>query len=167
MTFYVTNQNFVVLTLLVIGLCTGLIYDAFTVKRILLKTPFVLLFFEDVLFCLISCIIFVFAIFITNYGYVRWYEAAAFLSGFALYKLLVSWLIVKVFVTVLRFAAKIIRRVFFIVVLPLKFIFVKLFEFARKLLLILRKAAQNSALKRYSKGRIKEEIRRANRGFEN
>ena len=166
MTFYVTNQSFVVLTLFLVGVCSGLVYDVFTVKRLLLKTPNVLLFIEDIVFCLVSCIIFVFAIFITNYGYVRWYEAAFFAAGFVLYKLFVSWLVVKVFEVILKFTARIVKKAVQIVMAPLKFIWINVFRACKKLYRKLCKAAENNTLKRYSKKRMNEEIRKAIKGFE-
>lgn len=166
MTFYVTNQNTVIAVLFSVGVFAGVLYDLFTVKRTLLKTPAAVLFIEDILFCLVLCTVFVFSVFITNYGYVRWYEYAAFLFGFGVYRFFVSWLFVKVLLALLKVFIGAVKKIVIFLVTPLVAVVGKLVHILLKLIgLILEKTRENS-VKTYSKRRKKREIRLSIRGFD-
>ncbi len=165
MTFYVTNQNLVVLYLFALGAILGVLYDAFVIKRVLLKTPAPLLFLEDLLFCLISCTAFMFTVFITNYGYVRWYEIIFALSGFAAYKLVFSYFIVRSAVYVLRLIIKAITFIVGLIVKPIKLIFLSLWRFIIKLIARYKAFRYNRNIINYSRRKMKRECELANKGF--
>lgn len=166
MTFYVTNQNTVIGVMLLVGVFAGILYDLFTVKRILLKTPAAMLFFEDILFCLIVCTVFVFSIFITNYGYVRWFECAAFLSGLGIYRFFISQIFVKMLVTVFRFFIRFVKIIAVFLISPVLAIGKILVRKLLKIFAFIREKTRENSVKTYSKRRKKREIRQSLHGFD-
>lgn len=111
MTFYVTNQNNVVFSLAIVGVLFGFLWDVFEIKRIFLRTGKILIFFEDLLYFALFTIVFVMTVFVTNYGYIRWYEFMGVLSGFVLYKVFFSKTVVAVISFFIKLAGRIITAV--------------------------------------------------------
>lgn len=166
MTFYVTNQNTVIAVMLLVGVFAGILYDLFAVKRLILKTPAVLLFIEDILFCMIVCAVFVLAVFITNYGYVRWYECAAFLLAAGVYRFFVSQAFVKVLYTSLKFLICFVKKTVLLLIAPLAALGKIFVRNLLKHFAFIREKNRENLVKTYSKRRKKREIRHSSRGFD-
>lgn len=111
MTFYVTNQNNVVFSLAIVGVLFGVLWDVFEIKRAFLRSGKILIFFEDLLYFALFTIVFVMTVFVTNYGYIRWYEFVGVLCGFAFYKAFFSKTVVAVISFFIRLARRIIGAV--------------------------------------------------------
>ena len=119
MTFYVTNQNTVVLVLTLLGAVSGVIRDIVKVKRRFARTGKILEFAEDFICCIILTFVYHMAVFVTNYGYVRWYEFACLVVGFALYRITISSLVVKA----LSFVAGLVQRLVRLIMRPIAMAF--------------------------------------------
>ncbi len=111
MTFYVTNQNNVVFSLALVGVLFGVLWDLFEIKRTFLRTGKILIFFEDLLYFALFTVVFVMTVFVTNYGYIRWYEFVGVFSGFAFYKAFFSKTVVAVISFFIRLLGRIIAAV--------------------------------------------------------
>ena len=107
MTFYVTNQNTVVFVLVLFGIVCGFVRDIITVKRRFIPAGAVLSFFEDLVYCLVFTLLYHITVFVTNYGYVRWYEFASLFAGFLLYRFTLSRAVITLFCAVIAFIIKI------------------------------------------------------------
>lgn len=112
--FYPEGQYFVFIYSLLFGVILGIIYDIFKVKRIIFSCNNVILFFDDILYFLLSSVLLTIGIFNINNGNIRWYEILPCILGFVLERCTLSLLIMKIFIII----AKIIKR---IIKLVLKF----------------------------------------------
>ena len=119
MSFYVTNQNIVVIVLFLFGTVCGLFRDLITVKRYFVRTTSIVAFFEDLLYCLVLTIIYHITVFVTNYGYVRWYEFASLFAGFATYRVTLSKIVLFVFQTVISAISGFVIKVLGILLRPI------------------------------------------------
>ena len=161
MTFYVTNQNFVILSLFLFGIALGVLYDAFSVKRIFIRTPQILLVIEDLIFSLLALISFLMIIFITNYGYVRWYEFFSLFCGFFIYKIFLSYFLVKASLFIIRFVIRVIGIVLF----PFKNFVLMLFKGVCRIYRCIAELLYSYRIKRYSAKRTKQDCKLSQRGF--
>ena len=103
------HQQYVFLGMLVAGIIAGIVFDAFSVKRMFLGAGYIACFIDDVLFSFIACVIFAAGTFVTNSGVIRWYGVLSFALGFTLYKLTVSRAVTGFFRLILRFIKKCLR----------------------------------------------------------
>ncbi len=165
MTFYTTNQNYVVLWLFIIGAVIGTIYDIFKVKREIFGKKLIFYIIDDLLFSLIYTTVFVFAIFLTNYGYVRWYEIVAAVFGFILYKVTLSNLFVRTATLIIRFILKVLKSIIALFLKPVAVILsFAVTSFKRIFSLILSKYQVKKA-KSNSKNMLRREINLSRKGF--
>lgn len=139
MTFYVTNQNTVVLVLMLLGAVSGLIRDIVKVKRRFVRTGKILEFLEDFICCVILTFVYHITVFVTNYGYVRWYEFAGLILGFALYRMTISNLAVRVISTVAGLLQKLLRLLISPIVSAFKVAAAAFIRVYMKLTMVLRK----------------------------
>ena len=118
--FFPPNQQYVFIAMTALGVILGLLYDAFSVKRSLIIDNALACFVDDVIFVFISGVLFLICAFITNNGIIRWFEFASCFSGFIVYKLTVSKIIMKFmrFITVL--IRRIIKKIFNLTVVIIK-----------------------------------------------
>lgn len=165
MTFYVTNQNYVVLCLFVIGVVIGVVYDIFNIKREIFGKKLIFYYLDDLLFSFIYTTIFVFAIFLTNYGYVRWYEIASALIGFIIYKSTISNIFVKLTTEAIRFVLKILKVIIGIILKPVIAILSFVISFIKKIYLLILRKIEKEKLENNSKKRLKRELILSGKGF--
>lgn len=123
MTFYVTNQNVVVASLLVLGVLLGFLFDIFQVPISFCKRISLFVFLFDVLYCLAGCVVFVIVIYITNYGYVRWYEFLSVALGMWAYRVVFDWHISDLLVFFTRKLFGFVRFVISTALLPIRILF--------------------------------------------
>ena len=69
-----------------LGAAVGVLYDVFRILRIALPHNGVAVFFEDLLFCMMTCCMLILMIFCANYGIVRWFSVMGCAGGFMLYR---------------------------------------------------------------------------------
>ena len=165
MTFYVTNQNYVVLCLFVIGVVIGVIYDIFKIKREIFGKNVIFYYLDDLLFSFIYTTIFVFAIFLTNYGYVRWYEIVSAFIGFIIYKSTISNIFVKITTEAIRFVLKILKVIIGIIFKPIIVILSFVLSLFKKIYLLILGKIEKEKTKINSKKRLKRELILSRKGF--
>ena len=103
--YYPHDQLSLLLAMLFTGLIIGVLYDSFKIKQMLLGSALFFKFADDLLFSIISVIIFIMSVFAFNNGIVRWYSAVFCVLGFAVYRITLS----KLLLAVMMFAVGIIR----------------------------------------------------------
>ncbi|MBE6688459.1 MAG: hypothetical protein E7588_04160 [Ruminococcaceae bacterium] len=82
----ITQQCMFFLCSAVLGTVIGMIYDVFRIIRIAFRHNFIVVFFEDLLFCFITCVLLILMIFCANYGVVRWFSVFGCAGGFFIYR---------------------------------------------------------------------------------
>ena len=155
MTFYVTDQNIVVLSLFLLGAALGLCYDLLRLKRQFLRPSAFMGSLGDLLFWLIVTALFILTIHITNYGYVRWYEFVAAGAGFLLYRAALSSLVLKA----LRFVVICILRTVRFLLNPVRSLLRCLKNSAFALLKRVRSFTNRCAARRYSRRRLQKDLK--------
>lgn len=93
---------------LTLGFISGAVYDVFRIRRAAFRIPgnrffrrgggkcdAVLTFFEDILFSLFCTFVFILIAYRLSFGMPRWYSAAAYASGFFLYRITVGVLVMR------------------------------------------------------------------------
>ncbi len=105
-----------VLALMLFGALAGSVYDLFKIKRRIFFTPAPLLFFDDLLFCLISACGMICTVFAFNNGNLKWYEIPLFAFGFAVYRKTVS----KVFIGIVFWCIDLVERLIKWVLCPVR-----------------------------------------------
>lgn len=116
----ITNQAFLFLVFVVIGLIIGLLFDVFRILRISFKTKDFVTYIEDILFWIITGILVLYSIFIFNNGEIRLFIFIGIAIGVILYIMLFSSLIIKYSVYIINFIKKVVRVVLKIIVIPIK-----------------------------------------------
>lgn len=104
---------------IVLGAVCGAVYDAFRIFRIALRHNGTAVFFEDVLFCLICCIMLILFVFCANYGIVRWFSFFGWAGGFYVYYMTVGRMVISAAQIIIGFIKKYIiypvkRAVYFV-----------------------------------------------------
>lgn len=126
----ITNQAFLFLVFVVIGLIIGLLFDIFRILRISFKTKDVVTYIEDILFWIITGILVLYSIFIFNNGEIRFFIFIGIAIGVILYIMLFSSYIIKYSVYIINFIKKVTGIIFNIILIPLRYlrkIFKKIF----------------------------------------
>ena len=123
MTFYVTNQNTVFASLLVLGVFLGILFDLFYVPVSICRRIRFFVFLLDFIYCLTCCILFIIVIYITNYGYVRWYEFLSVALGMGIYRVVFDWHIAKLLLYISEKLYGIGIAALTFCLLPFKFVF--------------------------------------------
>lgn len=129
--FFPPYQELLFLFFAALGLILGVIYDAFSVKRILLGSNAVICFIDDLIFMFVSGCLFLIMAFLFNNGIIRWYEFFSCLMGFFIYKLTVSRLVMLVMSFAVKFIKRLVRKL-------IKISFVLFSPFAAVIALIYR-----------------------------
>ncbi len=98
--YYPDGQHFVVLYFVIVGAALGMIFDVFKLKRVVFGSSYATLFFDDLLFMLVTAVVLVLCVFKVNSGRLRWYEMAFTVLGFCIYRKTLSVIFVNAFVFV-------------------------------------------------------------------
>ncbi len=123
--FFPPYQELLFLCFAALGLFLGVLYDAFSVKRILFGCNTVICFIDDIAFMFISGFMFLITAFWFNNGIIRWYEFFSCLIGFIVYKLTVSRLVMLLMNLVVKFVKRLVKRlvkISFVLLTPLSFV---------------------------------------------
>lgn len=161
MTFYVTDQNRVVFALFLFGIFCGFMRDIITVKRKVIGTVIFTEIPEDIIYCALMTFLYFMVIFVTNYGYVRWYEFASLSAGFALYRLTLSGIVVRMLSFVLEKLLKITGAVLKFVLSPMVF----LARLLKKRIFIVVAFCSEKEMRRRSEAVLKRHLKKAENGF--
>lgn len=105
---------------IICGIIIGIIFDIFRILRKSFKTPDMVTYIEDVLFWLITCILFAYTIFTYNNGEIRLYIFIGALIGILIYILTISKYFIKFCVKMIDIIKIMIDK---FIIYPLKIIF--------------------------------------------
>ena len=64
----ITNQSYIFLVFVIVGMIIGILFDFFRILRKSMKTKDFVTYIEDILFCIITGIIIIYSIFYFNSG---------------------------------------------------------------------------------------------------
>ena len=113
------EQMYIFFIFIICGVIIGIIFDVFRILRKSFKTPDIVTYIEDVLFWIITCILFAYTIFTYNNGEIRLYIFIGALIGILIYILTISKYFIKFCVKIINIIKKVIKK---FVVYPLKII---------------------------------------------
>lgn len=116
----VSNQAYVFLCSVLGGILIAFVYDAFRIKRKVVKTGTVFIQLEDFAYWLIVAIIMFGIVYYSNEGEIRGYIFLGTILGVVLYILLLSRIIMGTALFLLRLIYKILKTVWMIVSYPIK-----------------------------------------------
>lgn len=116
------EQTAVFLQCILCGIATGMIFDVFRIIRRTSEKNSLITNLCDALFWLFYSAFFISFIYKVNDGALRWYVFAASALGMTLYFLLVSRFFVPCGVFLLKTILKILKAVFKIILIPVRFI---------------------------------------------
>lgn len=125
--FFPPHQEKVFVIMLIFGVISGVLFDLFRIKRHLLGENSVILFADDLIFSLLTLLLFLFTVFVANNGIFRWYEVLFSLIGFWLYRLTLSKTLIFVSFKVIDLFLLIVKKLLSVAVFPVKLIFSILF----------------------------------------
>ncbi len=94
----------------VCGVLWGMLYDLMRIKRELLPSPAIIVFFEDILFMFVGGAFVLLCAYAYNNGNYRWYELPVMLMGVCLYRVTLSRLLMGVSLKCVRLLKRQIKR---------------------------------------------------------
>lgn len=113
------EQMYIFFIFIICGVIIGIIFDVFRILRKSFKTPDIVTYIEDVLFWIITCILFAYTIFTYNNGEIRLYIFIGALIGILIYILTISKYFIKFCVKIINIIKIFINK---FVIYPLKII---------------------------------------------
>lgn len=130
---------------LVVGVGIGVFYDAFRIIRIILPKAYIIIFIEDILFCLSTGIILCIFIFNAGYGIIRGYAVVGTGIGFTVYYLTIGKIVYRLSEAIINLIKKVILFLAKTISLPIisfsKFLY-------RIILSVIKKIQQGNILKK-------------------
>lgn len=139
----VTNQAYLFFIFILNGIVIGILFDFFRILRKSMKTKDFVTYIEDILFCIITGIIIIYSIFYFNSGEFRIYIFIGLLIGCSIYLLTISQYVVKINVYILTKFIEICKKVFNIIFLPIRFIYIKTEDVLKKLIKLQKNTKKN------------------------
>ncbi len=118
----VSDQAYVFFCTIISGMAIALAYDIFRIFRKAVKTSSAVTYVQDLLYWLIAAAIMFLTVYYSNDGQLRAYLFAGAIIGVILYALLLSNIIMRSSLFIIKIAAKVFKAVVFIVSYPLKMI---------------------------------------------
>lgn len=119
----VTNQAYLFLIFIVNGIVIGILFDFFRILRKTFHTSDSITYIEDLLFWIITGILILYSIFTFNNGEIRLFMFLAIILGVIGYILLFSSYVIKINVIIINFLKNIIIKIFGILSIPFKYIY--------------------------------------------
>lgn len=113
------EQIYIFFIFIICGVIIGIMFDIFRILRKSFKTPDIITYIEDILFWIITCVLFAYTIFTYNNGEIRLYIFIGALVGILMYILTISRYFIKFCVKIIEIIRRIIKK---FVVYPLKII---------------------------------------------
>ena len=123
------NQAYLFLTFTVNSVIIGLIFDFFRILRKSFKTKNLIIYFEDILFWILSGISTILFMYYFSDGSIRLYMFLGLSLGFIIYMLLISNIIMKIFIPIISFFKTIVNYIIHIFVIPFNFTYKVIFKF--------------------------------------
>lgn len=112
------NQAYAFIVFILNGFLIGLLFDIFRIFRKSFKTPDFITCLEDFIFWIITGLLLLYSIFKFNNGELRIYIFLGVILGAAIYMLIFS----KFFINISVYIINLIKKIFIILIIPIKFI---------------------------------------------
>ncbi|NLP14027.1 MAG: spore cortex biosynthesis protein YabQ [Clostridium sp.] len=127
----VSNQAYVFLSCVLGGMIIAFVYDIFRVRRKAIKSGNLIVYFEDFIYWIIVALVLFAVVYRSNEGEIRGYLILGVIIGIILYAFLLSRIVMKVFLFLIRVVYKVAVFAFTIILLPIKIV-LKLLGFPAK-----------------------------------
>jgi spore cortex biosynthesis protein YabQ len=119
----VSNQAYIFLCSVLGGMLIAFLYDVFRIKRKAVKTSSFIVYIEDLIYWIIVALVMFGVVYYSNQGEVRGYIFIGTAIGVILYLLLLSKLVMRASLFVLRIVFKVLRTVWLILTYPIRVVF--------------------------------------------
>lgn len=119
----ISNELYVFFIMFLCGVCAGVLFDIMRMIRRVFGTNVFTTSLADILFWTIIGLGIYMAIFVFNYGKIRWYEIMGVGFGGVIYFLSLSSILIKIMGIFLKIFKKIFRLIFKIILTPLFFLY--------------------------------------------
>lgn len=114
----VSSQALIFLYSVVGGAAIAFVYDVFRIKRKAVKTSNFITYIEDIIYWIIVAIIMFLVLYYGNEGEIRGYIFIGAIIGAILYALLLSWIVMKIFLTTIKILGIILKAIWKVVSYP-------------------------------------------------
>lgn len=159
----VANQVYTFLYSVIGGAVIAFIYDVFRIKRKAIKTKSLIIQLEDLLYWIIVSIVMFAVIYYSNEGEIRGFIFIGTVLGVILYVTLLSNIIMKVSLFILKIISRILRAIWIVVSFPFRLI-IKILSIPIKLLVKISgtgiKNARNIARNKRTKAALWRRVRK-------
>ena len=118
----ITNQAYIFIIFVIVGIIVGIIFDFFRILRKSFKTKDFVTYIEDIVFCILTGLILLYSIFKFNSGEIRIYMFLGLLIGCSLYMLTISKYFIKINVFILTTLTNILKKIISILYIPFKYL---------------------------------------------
>lgn len=115
-----TEQGIVFLFSCAVGFFLGSFYDVFRIIRVAFNLRWLVVFLQDIFFCVVSSLIIILSIYYTNSGRIRLFGLAGCFLFFVLYHLTVGRFIMFISKQIINFIKQVLRFLHSITIKPLK-----------------------------------------------
>lgn len=120
---YAPDQLLLFLKALALGACVGVFYDVFRILRIAVNTHSLIIFFEDIIFFIVSAVSTFLFIFHVNSGQIRWFIFLGLILGFIVYYFTLGKLVIKISEVIIKIVKSVFKFLFGIFIKPFVIIF--------------------------------------------
>ncbi|MHC1694443.1 MAG: spore cortex biosynthesis protein YabQ [Eubacteriales bacterium] len=131
----ITEQLTVFLYSLSVGAFICVLYDLFRILRMMFGAGKILLFLEDLLFCLLATGIIIIFLFYANSGEIRWFAMAGAFIGFFVYYNTISRFIIFLLMKLIRLVKRVLMFIFKITIMPIIKLIKLIAGFIKKIIL--------------------------------
>lgn len=140
----ITEQSVIFLFSCVVGAFLGIFYDVFRILRVAFKPKWITVFFQDIIFCVISSFVIILSIYYTNSGQVRIFGLTGCFLSFVLYHLTVGKFIMFVSTKIIEFIKRMLRFIYSITVKPLKIMILFIIKIINKQIRFVKRVFSNA-----------------------
>ena len=162
----ITEQSIVFLFSCVVGGLLGAFYDVFRIIRIAFNSKWLSIFFQDLIFCILSAFSIILLVFYTNSGTVRWFSLFGCFACFVLYHLTVGKFIMFVSKKIIDFIKKVLNFIYKITVIPIKKTVLLVLKQLKRFAALILKTGGAAKSRMYYENEKRRLSQSASRGFE-
>ena len=120
----INNQSYLFLIFIVDGIIIGILFDFFRILRKSFNSKDITTNIEDFIFWILTGILVLYTVFVFNNGEIRLYMFLAITLGIIMYMFLFSKHIIKINVFIISIAKRFVSKVFSILTIPIKKIYI-------------------------------------------
>ena len=106
----INNQAYIFLIFTLDGFIIGLLFDIFRILRKSIKTPNFVTYIEDFIFWILTGLLVLYSMFITNNGEIRFFMFLGICIGIVLYILIISQKFIQINIFIINFLKKLTKK---------------------------------------------------------